>query len=143
MAKMHGERPPAEYAHWDFKHGRDFEEDFAAPQFIGHSSSVHYPCSSPSGSFLLLTIFCRSSFRLTKESMSMALHSVIGGSPGGFHIACVKPCHFRFSIASKVVGILVHALKRITTKNFYVYFDPWRDGGANWQREFHDWEEEE
>jgi hypothetical protein len=41
------------------------------------------------------------------------------------------------------VGILVHALKRITTKNFYVYFNPWRDGGANWQREFHDWEEEE
>jgi hypothetical protein len=139
MVKMHGERPPVEYEHRDFKHGRDFEEDILTRL----DSSVHHPCSYPSGSFLMLTAFRRSSFRLTEESVSMALHSVIGGSPGGFHIFCIKPCHFQFSVASKAVGFLVRALKRITTKNLNVYFHLWRDGGANWPKEFRGWEDEE
>jgi hypothetical protein len=139
MVKMHGERPPVEYEHRDFKHGRDFEEDILTRL----DSSVHHPCSYPSGSFLMLTAFRRSSFRLTEESVSMALHSVIGSSPGGFHIFCIKPCHFQFSVASKAVGFLVRALKRITTKNLNVYFHLWRDGGANWPKEFRGWEDEE
>jgi hypothetical protein len=77
------------------------------------------------------------------KSVGMALCSIIGGSSGGFHLVCVKPCHFRFSVTSKAVGFLVRALKRITTMNFDVYFHLWRDGGANWQRELHDWEDEE
>jgi hypothetical protein len=139
MAKMLGERPSAEYVHWDFSLVRDFEEDI----LLRLGSSVHFPCSSPAGSFFLLAVFRRSSFRLTEESVGTALHSVIGGSPEGFHIACVKPCQFRFSVASKAVGFLIRALKRVTTKNFDVYFHLWRDGGANWQWELSAWEEEE
>jgi hypothetical protein len=136
---MFGERPLAEYEHWDFKRGRLFEEDI----LLHLGSSVHHPSSSPSGSFLLLAVFRCSSFRLMEESVGMALHSVLGGSPGGFHSVCVKPCHFRFSVASKAVGFLVRSLKRITTKKIDVYFHLWRDGGANWQIEFKDWEKEE
>jgi hypothetical protein len=132
---MHGERPPAKYEHWDFKLGRDFEEDI----LLGLGSSVLHPSSPPSGS----PVFYRSSFCLMEESVGMALHSIIGGFPGGFHIACIKPCHFRFVVAYKAVGFLVRALKRITMKNFDVYFHLWRDGGANWQHELRDWEDEE
>jgi hypothetical protein len=73
----------------------------------------------------------------------MALHSILGGSPSGFHIACAKPCHFWFSVASHEVGFLITSLKRITTNFFDVYFHLWRDGGANWKLEFRKWEEEE
>jgi hypothetical protein len=98
---------------------------------------VHHPSCSSSGSFFLLVVFRQSSFHLSEESVGMALHSVLGGSPGGFHITCVQPCHFRFSIASKAVGSLDRAKMFITTANFDVYFRLWRDEGANWQKEFH------
>jgi hypothetical protein len=73
----------------------------------------------------------------------MSLHLVLGGSLGGYHIVCVQPCHFRFSVASKAVGFLVRALKWVTTTHFDVYFHLWSDGGANWRKELGAWEEEE
>jgi hypothetical protein len=60
-----------------------------------------------------------------------------------FHLAFIKPCHFRFSIASKEVGFMITALRRITTKFFDVYFHLWRDDGPNWRKEFCKWEEED
>jgi hypothetical protein len=72
MAKMGGERSPANYDGWDFRHGRRFESEVV--RLFG--SLVHHPSSSPVGSFLLLTIFRRSSFRLNEELVGMALHSV-------------------------------------------------------------------
>jgi hypothetical protein len=71
----------------------------------------------------------------------MALHLVLGGSLGGYHIVCVQPCHFWFSVASKAVGFLVRALKWVTTTHFDVYFHLWSDGGANWRKELGAWEE--
>jgi hypothetical protein len=130
----------------DFSPGRRFKSEV----FHHFGSSVHHPSSSPHGSFFLLAVFRRSSFRLFEGSVGMALHSVICGSLGGFHIGCVKPCHFHFSrvicgisIASKKVGLMVSSLKRITTTHFDVYFHLWRDGCLNWKLEFRRWEEEE
>jgi hypothetical protein len=82
---------------------------------------VHHLSSSPYGSFFLHAVFRWSSFCLSAESVGMALHSVIGGSPGGFHNDCVKPCHFRFLVASMKVGLLVSSLKRVTSTHFNVY----------------------
>jgi hypothetical protein len=56
---------------------------------------------------IVVVVVFHCSFRLTEESVGMTLHSIIGGSPGGFHLACVKPCHFHLSVASKTVGFLV------------------------------------
>jgi hypothetical protein len=119
--------------------GRRFEEE----NLDRLGSSVHHPSSSPRGSFFLFAVFRCSSFCLMEESVGMALHAVLGGSPGGCHISCEKPCHFRFSVASKAVGFLVAAKKHITTQNFDVYFSLWRNGGAIWQGEIKCWEEEE
>jgi hypothetical protein len=128
MSKMLGERPPANFEGQDFSQGRHFEVDIL--DRLG--SSVHRPSSSPSSSFLLLAVFHRSSFHLIEDSMGMVLSSVLDSSLGGFHLACVKPCHFRFLVASKVVGFFLRALKRVTTRHFDVYFHLWQDGGANW-----------
>jgi hypothetical protein len=118
MAKMRGERLPANYDGWDFSPGRIFELEVVCR----FGSWVHHPSSSLVGSFFLLAVFHHSSFRLTEESVGLALHSVLGSSPSGFHIGCIKPCHFRFSVASKEVGFLISTPKRITIEHFVVYF---------------------
>jgi len=58
----------------------------------------------------------------------MAIHCCLGGSPAGFHVTYLQDQHFHFSVASKHVGLLVRALKRITTDHFDIYFHMWRDG---------------
>jgi hypothetical protein len=73
----------------------------------------------------------------------MALHCCLGGTPAGFHVTYLQDRHFRFSVASKDVGFLVRALKRITTDHFDVYFHLWRDGGEDWVKERKKWELEE
>jgi hypothetical protein len=85
----------------------------------------------------------RRSFRPTEDSVGMTMNPILDGLPSGFHLACVKPYHFRFLVASKVMGFLMQALKHVTTKHFDVYFHLWQDGGANWRKELSDWEDEE
>jgi hypothetical protein len=108
-----------------------------------YNSSVHHPSSSPSGGFHLLAGFRRYSFHLSERSVGLALHSVLGGAPTGFHIKKESERHFRFVVASKNVGLHIVACRRIIAKNFDVYFFLWRDGGANWCKEFDLWQREE
>ncbi|TVU25943.1 hypothetical protein EJB05_28466, partial [Eragrostis curvula] len=115
---------------WDFSIGRNFQKDIASKL----RSSVHHPSSSPHGSFFL-AIFRRFTFRLSEDYVSLALHSCLGGTPAGFHVTYLKDRHFRFSVASKDVGLAVCDLKRIITKQFDVYFHLWREGGDKWERE--------
>jgi hypothetical protein len=124
---------------WDFSPGKRFQ----AEVLHKFSSSVHHTSSSPDGSFFMLVVFRRFLFRLTEDSVAMALHCCLGGSPAGFHVAFQNERHFRFSVASKHVGLLVRALNRITTDHFDIYFHMWRDGGADWKREWRKWEKEE
>lgn len=85
-------------------------------------SSVHHASSSPSGSFLLLAVFCRFTFRLSAEAVSLALHSVLGGSPAVFHVVEESDRHFWFLVSSTKVGFMVLDLKRILSEIFDIYF---------------------
>jgi hypothetical protein len=125
-------------ARWDSRKGRDFEDVI----FANYMSSVHFPSSSLLGAFHLLVVFCRYTFRLTDVSVSLALHSCLGGMPASFHVQFLKDRHYHILVASKRVGFAVTDLKRITTSHFDVYFHLWR-GGANWQREWSKWVREE
>ncbi|TVU33893.1 hypothetical protein EJB05_15707, partial [Eragrostis curvula] len=136
---MDGERFLHVPADLDFSQGKRFQAEVLARL----CSSVHHPSSSVVGSFFLLAIFRRFTFRLTEDSVSIALHSVLGGTPAGFHVKEASDRHFRFSVASKDVGLLVHSLKRVTTKHFDVYFFLWRDGGSNWEKDENTWLAEE
>jgi hypothetical protein len=73
--------------------------------------------------------FRRFTFHLIEDSVSLALHSVLGGTHAGFHVTYLKDCHYRFSVASKQVGLMIYTLKRIISGHFDVYFHLWRDGG--------------
>jgi hypothetical protein len=124
---------------WNFQRGKNFE----ALIFSRFKSPVHHPSSSPRGAFHLLAIFRRYTFRLTESLVSLALHSILGGTPAGFHVTFIRDRHFRFSVSTKHVGFAVTELKRIISDQFDVYFHLWRDGGANWFREWSKWQQEE
>ena len=85
---------------WDFSPGKKFQAEVLRK----FSSSVHHTSSSPDGSFFLLVVFRRFLFRLTEDSIAMALHCYLGGTPAGFHVSFQKERHFRFSVASKERG---------------------------------------
>ena len=104
---------------------------------------VHHPSSSPAGSFSLLAVFRRYTFRLTEDSVSLALHACLGGAPAGFHVTYIQDRHFRFVVSCKQVGFKVCDLKRVITEHFDVYFHLWRDGGARWIGELKRWNREE
>ena len=124
---------------WDFDAGKRFQDKVLSSL----NSSVHHPSSSPRGSFSLLAVFRRLTFRLTVETVSLALHACLGGSPAGFHVSYVQDRHFRFVVSCKQVGFMVCNLKRFITDHFDVYFHLWRDGGDSWVREERRWLREE
>ncbi|KAJ1283789.1 hypothetical protein BS78_03G153700 [Paspalum vaginatum] len=133
------ERTPSFPVGWDPSPGKQFQAEVLKM----FNSSVHHPSSSTNGCFFLLVVFRRFTFRLTEESVSLALQSVLGGAAAGFHVHFESDQHFRFSVASKAVGFHICSLKRIIAKHFDVYFHLWRGGGAHWQLEKKLWIEEE
>ncbi|TVT99435.1 hypothetical protein EJB05_55207, partial [Eragrostis curvula] len=126
-------------ADWDFSHGKKFQKEIL--QLFG--STVHHSSPSPAGSFFLLATFRRFTFRLTEDSVSLALQSCLGGFAAGFHVKFLSDRHFRFSVASKAVGFHVYDLKRFIGSTFDVYFHLWNDGVAHWERDKRIWEEEQ
>ncbi|TVU17546.1 hypothetical protein EJB05_33589, partial [Eragrostis curvula] len=126
-------------ANWDFSHGKRFQRE-VLERF---RSGVHHPSSSLDGSFFLLATFRRYTFRLTEDSVSLALQSCLGGSAAGFHVKFLSDRHFRFSVASKAVGFHVYNLRRFIGSTFDVYFHLWNDGVAHWERDKRIWEEEQ
>lgn len=122
---------------WNFKAGDDFQQDI----LTRFRSPVHHPSSSDHGAFHMLAVFRRYTFRLTDSSVSLALHACLGGTLVGFHVTYLRDRHFRFSVANKHVGFAVHALRRVITDQFDIYFHLWREGGASWATEHRRWEQ--
>ncbi|TVU13880.1 hypothetical protein EJB05_37312, partial [Eragrostis curvula] len=111
-------------------------------------SSVHHPSSSIDGCFFMLAVFCRFTmlhftFRLTEESVSLALHSILGGTPDGFHVHFESDRHFRFSMASKKVGLFIRSVERFTNDFFDLYCFLWRDGTPRWEKDEMVWQKEQ
>ena len=82
----------------DFDIGLGFQEEirhrFHAP--------VHHPFPTPDGSFFLLATFGHFLFRLTEESVALALQSCLGGRATDFHVKFLSTNHFRFSFFPKI-----------------------------------------
>ncbi|TVU13872.1 hypothetical protein EJB05_37303, partial [Eragrostis curvula] len=116
---------------FDYSRGRRFQAD-VLDRFC---SSVHHPSSSIDGCFFMLAVFRRFTFRLTEESVSLALHLVLGGTPDGFHVHFESDRHFRFSVASKEVGLHIHSVERFTNEHFDLYCFLWRDGTPRWEKD--------
>ena len=125
-------------AHLDLSHGRAFEEE--VDRRFG--SLVHHPSPSANGSFFLLATFRHFLFRLTEDSVSLALQSCLGGRASGFHVQFLSTNHFHFSVSYKQVGFHVYRLQRVITSQFDIYFHLWSNGTPNWEKEKRLWEEE-
>jgi pterin-4a-carbinolamine dehydratase len=82
---------------WKFEEGLRFQTKVC----LTADRAVHHASSSLAGSFSVLAIFRRYTFRLTEKSVSLALHACVGGSPAGFHVSFVKDRHFKFAVSCK------------------------------------------
>lgn len=122
--------------------------DFAPGAWFRHQclvhfgKAIHHPSECLDGSFLLLVSFPRFCFRLTEESMGLALRACLGGSAPSFHVSQISHQVFKFAVSCKQVGLFVYSLKSYSCDKFMVRFDLWRDGGANYRREFARWNRE-
>jgi hypothetical protein len=123
----------------DFNIGLEFQDEilhcFHAP--------VHHPFPSPDGSFFLLATFRRFLFRLTEESVALAVQSCLGGRASDFHIKFLNTNHFRFSVFSKEVGFQIYRKRRVITSSFDIYFHLWSNGTPHWEKEKREWEIEQ
>lgn len=123
----------------DFDLGLEFQERIRHR----YKSPVHHPYSTPVGSFFLLVTFRRFLFRLTEDSVSLALQSCLGGRASDFHVQFLSRNHFRLSVFSKDVGFEIYKLRRVTTPMFDLYFHLWNNGTPHWEREKRAWEIEQ
>jgi len=126
-------------ARMDFSVGEEFEREVHRRFGV----QVHHDSPSPRGSFFLLATFRRFLFRLTEDSVSLALQSCLGGLASKFHVVELSHNHFRFSVSCKAVGFHVYALRRFIGETFDVYFHLFNNGVPHWEREKRLWEEEE
>lgn len=123
----------------DFNIGLEFQDKIHQRL----QSPVHHPLPTPDGSIFLLATFRRYLFRLTEESVSLALQSCLGGRASDFHVKFLSNNHFHFSVFSKDVGFQVYKLRRVITKSFDIYFHLWNNGTPHWEREKRAWEIEQ
>jgi hypothetical protein len=79
---------------------------------------------------------------LAEVLVGKALHSCLGGNPEDFNVIACGLRSFRFSVASRNVGFLVYQLLSYSRVAFKCFFHLWGNGGANWQKEFRDWQKE-
>ncbi|CAN6230176.1 unnamed protein product [Urochloa humidicola] len=99
--------------------------------------------SSSDNDFLLIASFSRSALRLDSDSVALILQSVLGGNAPNFRVVHQTAWVFRFSVAGKNVGIMVHRLGKFICKSFALHFTLWRNGGPDWFREKAIWDKEQ
>lgn len=119
-----------------FAVGRRFEDELRA--------SSGLPVSlSPADSFLLVVAFGRCKFRLTPDSVGLILQATIGGFASFFKVASLSDRVFKFTVASKEVGLIIRCLFSFECTNFKLFFHLWGGGGTDWRSEFKLFLEEE
>lgn len=84
--------------------------------------------------FWLLAAFSRSRIRLNDLSVGQILHSVLGGRPPLFVAVQVEENNFKFTVASKAVGLIVYGLQFFASHSLKVHFHLWNENGLNFAR---------
>lgn len=110
--------------HWDFSPGLAIESQVSAK----FGSMVHFSLDNPGSSkeFFLVVSFSSTSFKLTEESVALALQSCIGGLSMRFRVLQLSDRRFRFSVASNRVGHFIYGLKDRIWPDFICHFHLFR-----------------
>jgi hypothetical protein len=90
----------------------------------------------------MVVSFGRSSFKLTEDTISIALESAIGGLCDELKVSLLRDRVFSFTVSSKQIGFLIHQTRSFSVKQFKCFFHLWGRGGPNWSREFASWQVE-
>jgi hypothetical protein len=96
-----------------------------------------------SGHFFLVVSFGRAQFRLDILNAFVALSSCLGCTYDEIYVVKLSDRVFKFSVASKNIGFMVHNLRSFACPQFVCYFHLWGRGGPNWQKEELLWYTEE
>lgn len=111
----------------DPSHGRSFSSKVRS--LVGTSVVSDRPDAADS--FWLLAAFSRSRLRLNDLSVGHILFSILGGEPSLLAIVEVEEHIFKFSVASKAVGLLIYRIQSFECDQFKVFFHLWNDKGLN------------
>ncbi|KAM0838927.1 hypothetical protein ACQ4PT_060651 [Festuca glaucescens] len=95
-----------------------------------------------SGHFTMIVSFGRATFRLSEDSVGLALEAAIGGYCGEMKVSLVRDRVFSFTVNSKLVGFHILSWKFYECFHFKCHFHLWGHGGLNWHREFIIWQKE-
>jgi hypothetical protein len=90
---------------------------------------------SASGHFFLVVSFGHAQFRLDILNASVALSSCLGCAYDEIYVVKLSDRVFKFFVASKSIGFMVHNLRSFACPQFVCYFHLWGRGGPNWQKE--------
>jgi hypothetical protein len=120
----------------DFSHGAVFSSN-VRKRF---GSTIH-PLGS-SDHFYMVVSFGRAKFKLSEDSVGIALEASIGGLCDDFMVTQLSDRVFMFSVNAKSVGFMVYDLRSFSCAQFKCYFHLWGHGGPNWNREFALWQKE-
>lgn len=108
-----------------------------------YGSPVSFDPSFPTSQFFLVISFGRCKLKLSENSTSLILQSVIGGVPENFRVLKLGERVFRFSVSSPAVGFHIYKLRSFECAHFKVFFNLWHGGGPNFRSEFRRWQAEE
>jgi hypothetical protein len=92
--------------------------------------------------FTLVVSFGRANFRLSEESVGIALEAAIGGFCGHLKVSLLRERVYSFVVSSKQVGFEIIKKRFYSCQQFKCYFNLWGLGGPNWAREFRLWQNE-
>jgi hypothetical protein len=116
-----------DFSRFDFSKGKVFSAKVAGA--LGSkvcSSDVPLDCG-----FFLLVSFSRNRFRLTEESVSICLQSILGGQASDFRPFLMEDQIFKFSVSSKKAAFMVLALSPVVEDMFKLAFFLCNDSGFN------------
>ncbi|TVU39446.1 hypothetical protein EJB05_12866, partial [Eragrostis curvula] len=108
-----------------------------------YGSPINFKPGSGQTEFLLVASIGRCIYRLSEESVSHILQATIGGNAADFRPAQLDDRLFRFSVSSKAVGFHIYQLQSYECKQYKILFHLWGAGGAQWNRERKEYEQEE
>jgi hypothetical protein len=90
----------------------------------------------------MVVSFGRATFRLTDDSVGLAMEAALGGYCGELKVSLLRDRVFSFTVYSKLVGFHILSRRFYECFHFKCHFHLWSHGGPNWQREFVLWQKE-
>lgn len=104
-----------------------------------HDSPVSFSSSPTSKEFFLVASFGRCAIRLNPDSAALIIQSCLGGLAKDFRVVHLSGFMFRFSVDSKVIGIMIARMWNFSCPLFAIFFALWGNNGPNWRKEYDLW----